>query len=245
MDTIIWRSTGFMVCMLALLGCAGRALDPAAFPYLLVERHHEARQSIPADLDGDGRDELLEYGAFNLPNGGAVKIRTQHGETTEQINFSGQVQHPHVLDLNDDRFLELLVPFVRDDSLFVAIVDREQMQSVLENLVSNAVNTMPEGGRLTLSTHLVRDLPLPGSTEPRDFVVLEVLDTGTGMPETVRERLFEPGFSTSQNGTGLGLAIVRKIVTDDGGHIEVESEPGTGSAFSLFLPARCMSGRPK
>jgi signal transduction histidine kinase len=115
-------------------------------------------------------------------------------------------------------------------------IDQEQMQSVLENLVSNAVNAMPEGGRVTISTQLAPALQFPPRSAPQDYVVLEVLDTGVGIPESVRERLFEPDFTSSESGTGLGLAIVKKIVEDHGGHIEVESEEGVGSAFSVYLP---------
>jgi two-component system NtrC family sensor kinase len=71
---------------------------------------------------------------------------------------------------------------------------------------------------------------------PTDYVVLEVRDTGVGMDKETKEQIFDPGFSTGQDGTGLGLAIVRKVVRDHGGHVEVESEPGVGSAFCIYLP---------
>jgi signal transduction histidine kinase len=115
-------------------------------------------------------------------------------------------------------------------------IDAEQMESVLENLIGNAVNAMPEGGQITIATRLEQGLRLGLDASPRDYVEVEVLDTGVGMEDTVLERLFEPGFTTSEDGTGLGLAIVQKVIRDHGGHIHVESERGTGSAIGLFLP---------
>jgi len=120
------------------------------------------------------------------------------------------------------------------DDLSPVAADRDQLRSVLENLVANAQEAMPEGGRITLATRLARSLQL-GDNPPRDYAVLEVLDTGTGMTPTERRRLFEPGFSTRDD-TGLGMAIVRKIIHDHDGYIEVESEPEVGTAVTLYLP---------
>ena len=113
-------------------------------------------------------------------------------------------------------------------------VDRDQMQSVIENLVTNAVEAMPDGGRLTVSARLARDLCFDGYPT-RDYVVVEVQDTGVGMTKSERERMFEPGFSTRDD-TGLGMALVRKVVEDHEGMIEVESEPDIGTSISLYLP---------
>jgi nitrogen-specific signal transduction histidine kinase len=115
------------------------------------------------------------------------------------------------------------------------VVDREQMESVLENLVANAINALPEGGIITISTHLARGLPLNGR-QNGDSVQLEVLDTGVGIDPAVIGRVFEPGFSTHEQGSGLGLAIVRKIVENHGGEVTVSSEVGTGTAFTILLP---------
>jgi two-component system nitrogen regulation sensor histidine kinase NtrY len=115
-------------------------------------------------------------------------------------------------------------------------LDAEQIQSALENLVANAVNALPDGGQITLSTHLERRLRFDPDAPARDFAVLEVLDTGEGMDTEPLDRLFEPGFTTREEGTGLGLAIVQKIVSDHRGHLEVESEVGVGTAVSLYFP---------
>jgi signal transduction histidine kinase len=106
--------------------------------------------------------------------------------------------------------------------------DPTQLAQVLLNLAVNAVQAMPAGGRLTLAT-----------TVAGDRCRLVVADTGEGMNEEVRSRLFLPFFTTKDRdqGTGLGLALVHAIVTDHGGTIEVESEPGRGSRFRVDFPA--------
>jgi signal transduction histidine kinase len=122
--------------------------------------------------------------------------------------------------------------------LCCAQMDHEQMQVVLENLVANAINAMPEGGKITLAVSLARNLHLPNANgNACDYAVLEVQDTGIGIPASARERIFEPKFTTSENGTGLGLAMVKKIVAAHNGHVEFESEEGTGTVFSVYLPA--------
>ena len=122
-----------------------------------------------------------------------------------------------------------------DDDLPAVAIDQDQLRSVIENLVSNAVEAMPEGGVVTLTTRLARDLYFDDGPV-RDYVVVEVLDTGVGMTTDERERLFEPGFSTRDD-TGLGMALVQNIVDDHNGHIEVESEPDVGTSITLYLPA--------
>lgn len=123
------------------------------------------------------------------------------------------------------------------DAVPAVHLDADQMQSVLENLMANAVNALPEGGRITIRTRLERGLQLRPNTSPRDYAEIEVQDTGVGMTAATREQLFEPGFTTAENGTGLGLSIVRKVVRDHDGYMEVESDPGVGSAICIYLPA--------
>jgi two-component sensor histidine kinase len=117
------------------------------------------------------------------------------------------------------------------------LIDRDQIHAALENLLNNAVNAMPEGGLITLSTDLARGVQWAADQSGRDHVAIEVMDTGTGIPDELKPRLFEPGCSGREDGSGLGLAIVRKIVADHGGRISYESELGTGTAFTMLLPA--------
>ena len=103
--------------------------------------------------------------------------------------------------------------------------DPEQLGRVMQNLVLNAVDAMPAGGELTIRT-------LGAAASVR----IEVGDTGEGLTDEERERLFTPYYTTKQHGTGLGLAIVQAVVADHGGRVWVDSAPGRGSTFHLELP---------
>jgi two-component system NtrC family sensor kinase len=112
-----------------------------------------------------------------------------------------------------------------------ALVDANQMKQVVLNLVHNALQAMPSGGEMTIST---RSAPRGG----RDWIVISVCDTGVGIPQIDLARIFEPFYTTKggQGGTGLGLSVTYGIVTDHGGLIEVESELNVGSKFKVWLP---------
>jgi PAS domain S-box-containing protein len=116
--------------------------------------------------------------------------------------------------------------------------DAGMIEQVIVNLCVNARDAMPDGGRLDLATRLVT---LDARTEhPGSWAMLEVRDSGTGMPPEVQARIFEPFFTTKEvgQGTGLGLATTHGIVTQHGGWIDVESVVGDGTTFRVYLPAR-------
>jgi PAS domain S-box-containing protein len=106
-------------------------------------------------------------------------------------------------------------------------IDPEQLQQVILNLLQNAVQAMPKGGRVTVAVG-------PGAKE--GIAVLSVRDTGVGMPTDVQDKLFTPFFTTKEDGTGLGLVTSRKIVEAHHGQIEVESEPDQGTCFFVNIP---------
>jgi len=120
-------------------------------------------------------------------------------------------------------------------------VDPNQLEQVLINLAVNARDAMPEGGLLLIRTERPRVLPrhqLPSPLAGGSYVLITVSDSGVGMDSATQERLFEPFFTTKEmgKGTGLGLSMVYGIVRQSGGHIVVDSAPGKGSRFQLFLP---------
>ncbi len=121
------------------------------------------------------------------------------------------------------------------------LIDPGQLEQVVVNLVVNARDAMPHGGRLTITTAQVR---LHGTEirsnglSPGHYVSLAVIDDGDGMDETVRARLFEPFFTTKEpgRGTGLGLSVIWGIIREGGGTVLVDSQPGRGSTFTILLP---------
>jgi PAS domain S-box-containing protein len=125
------------------------------------------------------------------------------------------------------------------EGLWPVLADSDQLAQVLLNLAVNARDAMPDGGPLAIATGNADlagpapDLGLPAGR----YVTLSVKDGGRGMTDEVRARLFEPFFTTKAHGTGLGLATVYGIVRQAGGGIRVESRPGAGATFTIFLPA--------
>jgi signal transduction histidine kinase len=126
------------------------------------------------------------------------------------------------------------------------LIDPAQLRQILMNLVLNARDSMPLGGTITLSTHLAEYPPENNilnnndngkRCNPKRTVALRVKDDGVGMDAQTRSRLFEPFFTTKKPGmgTGLGLATVRRIVSESGGTIEVQSEPGHGTCVGVFF----------
>ena len=120
--------------------------------------------------------------------------------------------------------------------------DETQIEQVLINLAVNARDAMPQGGSLIIGTRLVRfraaQLTSQPDAAPGDFIAITVADTGCGMSPEVLQHLFEPFFTTKAEGkgTGLGLATAYGIVKQHGGWIEVDSEPGHGTTFRIFIP---------
>ncbi|HEY0143423.1 MAG TPA: ATP-binding protein [Thermoanaerobaculia bacterium] len=134
------------------------------------------------------------------------------------------------------------IAFVSDfaDEELTVLADAAQLSQVFSNLITNARDAMPDGGTLTVRARR----PSPGQSYPFGVIIgpencahLSVEDTGVGMPEEVRRHVFDPLFTAKQRGgTGLGLAVAHQVVSKHDGAIFVESEPGRGSTFHVFLP---------
>lgn len=128
------------------------------------------------------------------------------------------------------------------DDLWAVEVDRKQVEQILLNLFVNAWQAMPSGGTLTLETanlEIGTDTNLPFKFTPGRYVRAAITDTGCGMDDETRLRIFEPFFSTRERerGTGLGLASCYGIIKNHNGFIDVESEVGRGSTFNIYFPA--------
>jgi len=164
-----------------------------------------------------------------------------------------QVLQPVVLDLNHlvknvGKMLRRLIgediKLVSDLAPELAAVraDPGQIEQVLVNLAVNARDAMPDGGRLAIKSFNAEvsegDVSAPNHVPPGRYAVLEVSDTGSGMSTETQARIFEPFFTTKAQGkgTGLGLATVYGIVRQSDGHISVESAPGAGATFRVYLP---------
>ena len=114
-----------------------------------------------------------------------------------------------------------------DETLKPIQADPDLLHRAVQNLILNALDAMPAGGTLTLETQTAAD-----------GVRVKISDNGKGLTKEECERLFTPYYTTKQHGTGLGLAIVQSVVSDHGGRISVESEPGRGTTFRIELPAQ-------
>jgi PAS domain S-box-containing protein len=131
---------------------------------------------------------------------------------------------------------------ILDPDAWPALVDPTQLTTVLLNLAVNARDAMPAGGKLTFETGNVKlddqFLDAHADVAAGDYVMVAVSDTGTGIPKAIRDRIFDPFFSTKElgKGTGLGLSMVYGFVKQSGGHIEVYSEEGHGTTIKVYLP---------
>jgi two-component system cell cycle sensor histidine kinase/response regulator CckA len=173
--------------------------------------------------------------------------------TRQLLAFSRkQVLVPVILDINElvgeaEKMLgrligeDIALTTMLDPTLGHVKADPAQFEQVLMNLVVNARDAMPTGGKLTIQTRNTEIDLQESRTEAgphRSWVVLTVTDTGCGIDESTMARIFEPFFTTKEvgKGTGLGLSTVYGIVKQSGGFIEVDSNPGRGTSFQIFLP---------
>lgn len=191
------------------------------------------RQQV-SDIEESGRraarltQQLLAVGSRQV-----LSLRTLDLNAA-LLHSSSMLRHVLPPQIEVVRELAAQRPFVR--------ADPDQLDQVLLNLVVNARDAMPSGGRLTLQTANV-ELAQPardtGELPPGAYVLFVVQDTGVGIPPARLSQVFEPFYTTKggDKGTGLGLATVYGIVKQSGGHISVESTPGVGSRFRILLPA--------
>jgi CheY-like chemotaxis protein len=181
--------------------------------------------------------------------------------TGQMLAFSRrQVLQPKIVDVN--RALTDIRQMIRriigedieletrfDPDLGLVRVDPGQFDQVILNIVVNARDAMPGGGKITFRTCNTRldepEIPSHAEIEPGTYVLLEIHDTGSGIPQEDLGHIFEPFFTTKEpgKGTGLGLSTVYGIVRQSGGHIHVDSKPGAGTVFRILLPRLDVSKR--
>ncbi len=151
-------------------------------------------------------------------------------QLVEKLDMNAVVEEAVAL-MQEESDVEILTDFCPERLIIEA--DREEIRRDYINLIKNAIQSIPEGeeGRVEVRTRLDW-----GTGEERGWAYGEVTDTGTGVEEAARDRIFEPNFSTKTSGTGLGLAIVRKSVEEHHGDIGFTTEPGEGSTFWIRLP---------
>ncbi|WP_128927407.1 ATP-binding protein [Bradyrhizobium guangxiense] len=174
--------------------------------------------------------------------------------TSSLLSFARkQALQPAEIDVNElleeltklllatfDKKIEIVTRL--DGNVWLAFADRGQLSSALLNLAINARDAMLDGGRLMLTTRNVvfgvREAIAVGAGYAGDYVEIEIADTGTGIPQAILERIFDPFFSTKEvgKGTGLGLSMVFGFVKQSGGGIKVTSEEGRGTVFTIYLP---------
>ncbi len=124
------------------------------------------------------------------------------------------------------------------DDLWPAMIDRNQISQVIQNIIVNARQSMPKGGVITIACgNFVKTAESPLPLAAGNYIRVNITDQGVGIPSQFIDRIFEPYFSTKQTGSGLGLAVSHSIISKHGGYIKVASTPGQGTTFSLYLPA--------
>jgi signal transduction histidine kinase len=207
-----------------------------------------------------GHSDLLEMklGTLSAAQPSIAQVRKAADRATaltrQLLAFSRmQVLQPRVLDLNSlifdlGKMLPMLIGeeieyvFRPGESLARVKADPSQIEQVLVNLAVNAHDAMPRGGKLAITTqNVLLDAAYARSHPPTvagRYVLLTVADSGCGMDESTKARVFEPFFTTKElgKGTGLGLATVYGVVKQSGGYIWVDSAPGQGTRFEIFLP---------
>jgi PAS domain S-box-containing protein len=184
----------------------------------------------------ENRDELREY----------IRVITGEIKRLEDLvkNLSRFVRSHAMkltmIDLNEvlDRVLNLVKIEARDQGIKIirrfgqvpkTLGDVAQLQQAFLNLIINAIEAMPQGGTLTLTTEW---------EEAQKVIKISISDTGVGVPSEEQDRVFEFYYTTKEDGTGMGLPIALKIIKDHGGDIDLESEVGVGTTFTVILPLR-------
>lgn len=205
--------------------------------------------NIALALSDEGVQEItrarLQEMTVALENGAALVVRLmQYGrkqdtqtrpvQINEVVNAALELARPLIKSVRVKTELSHRLPAVQADS--------SKLERVLLNLILNALDAMPDGGELAVRTELVSGDAVAGAknAEEKPFVLITVADTGIGIPENLLLSIFDPFFTTKPvgEGAGLGLSSAQWIVRQHNGHIKVQSAPGVGTKFSVYLPVQ-------
>jgi signal transduction histidine kinase len=157
----------------------------------------------------------------------SVRTQPPHPESASVLQIIEQTVGKFTIPSNVRITLDM------PETLPMLRVDVQQMQQVFRNLVSNGIEAMPAGG--TLDIRAV-------ASETANSVTVSVRDSGSGITPDQLEKLFQPLYTTKARGIGLGLVVVKNLTQANGGTVEVQSEPGKGSTFSITLPCNNSAG---
>lgn len=119
------------------------------------------------------------------------------------------------------------------DNIPMVMADKEQLSRAFKNIINNAIQAMPKGGSLTITTSVSKT---PEDTNSPGIVKITFSDTGIGIPTEIKDKIFQPYVTTKEGGTGLGMAVVQRIINEHNGKIEFESKENVGTTFTIFLP---------
>jgi signal transduction histidine kinase len=209
--------------------------------------------SLSATVAHELKNPLIAIGGFakRIEQAGGLSSDQQHwaeivqSEVSRMEKIVGDILsytkriEPEIVRINAVHFFEEVMTFLRNCFAFEKInvvvniangmyldADKDMLRQVLINLITNAVQEMPDGGDLII-----------GASESKSYVTLSIADTGKGVTAELRDKIFEPFFTSKKNGTGLGLALCRKIMRAHDGDIYV-SDAQRGAVFTLLLPKR-------
>jgi PAS domain S-box-containing protein len=262
--TALRRREGYIINAFVRDITAKRAAEEQLFQAQKMESIGQLTGGIAHDFNNmltviTGTIEILADGVKHDPSlASIVKMINDAADRASQLTANllafarKQPLRPLETDVNGliEEVVRLLAPTLGrqieigtalSDQAWPALVDRSQLTSALVNLAINARDAMPDGGRLLFRTgNFTRDV---GDAEvddlaAGDYVAIEVIDSGTGIPHAIRDRIFEPFFSTKQfgTGTGLGLSMVFGFAKQSGGGVVVDGEEGKGACFRIYLP---------
>jgi PAS domain S-box-containing protein len=199
--------------------------SPLRNPLLTIQRSGEKAASIVQDL--------LTLSRRGVPVSEPLNLNQVISD------YLGSLEHKRIMEIHPSISLEVSL----DPELMNMMGSSAHVSKTLVNLVTNAVESMPDGGKISISTtSRFMDSALNGydTIKPGDYVTLTISDTGAGMSEKDRQRIFEPFYTKKvmgRNGTGLGMAVVWGAVKDHNGYIEIKSKPGEGCSFTLYFPS--------